>query len=286
MWPAWLAPILGRYSQAEPDRPGQQQEMRVVLCPELSGRFWVSRGQREPAVCVRRPGGWGRGRPPAGRLNNSDSLGKKGWGRGQPSGVRAAPAIGHLPCCRSQAFATAPGWCPKSPPGPAECWPASAQVSLSLSLQPWTLSPRAPLPSTRGGPALQSPHSSHSLRPQEDQRGAWGPATTCRASLFSPDETESQAAEVGGWPARALSHTVSIGRLQAKGRQQPGPGPCRALLGRRACGLFLLSDDTTQAAAVTYLCRPRARPQRQLCTLGSTPSPQGSPFPHPGSPGA
>ena len=226
----------------------------------------------------------GRGRPPVGRLNNSDSPGKKGWGRGQPSGVRAAPAIRHLPCSRSQAFAAAPGWCPRSPPGPAECGPASAQVSPSLSLQPWTLSPRALLPSTHGGPALQSPHSSHSLRPQEDQRGAWGPATTCRASLFSLDETESQAAEVGGWPAHALSHTVGIGRLQAKSRQQPGPGPCRALLGRGACGLFLLSDDTTQAAAVTYLCRPRARPQRQLCTLGLRALCPGEPLPPPWEP--
>ena len=57
-------------------------------------------------------------------VNNSDTWGKKGWGKGQPSGVQAAPAIGHLPCYRSQDFATAPGCCPGSPPGPAECWPA------------------------------------------------------------------------------------------------------------------------------------------------------------------
>ena len=92
-----------------------------------------------------------------------------------------------------------------------------------------------------------------------------GPAT----SLFSPDETASQAAEAGGGPARALERTVGIVRLQAKGRQQPGPS------GKRSGGLFLLSDNTTQAAAVTYLCRPRARPQRQLCTLRLCGPPQG-----------
>lgn len=99
------------------------------LCPELGGRFWVSQGQREPAVCVRGglEVGGGEGQQP-GRLNNPDGPGKKGWGRGQPRGVRAASAMGHLPCCRSQAFATAPGWCPRSPPVPAECWLRSARA--------------------------------------------------------------------------------------------------------------------------------------------------------------
>ncbi|CAM9366939.1 unnamed protein product [Rangifer tarandus platyrhynchus] len=49
MWPVWFAPVLGLYPWAEPDGPGLQQEMCIVLCPELSGRFWVSRGQRKLA---------------------------------------------------------------------------------------------------------------------------------------------------------------------------------------------------------------------------------------------
>ena len=70
--PCRLAPALGLRSRAEPDRPGQQQGMCGVLCPELSWRFWVNRGQCEPVVCGGRwkASGWEA-------VNNSDSPGKK-----------------------------------------------------------------------------------------------------------------------------------------------------------------------------------------------------------------
>lgn len=50
-----------------------------------------------------------------------------------------------------------------------------------------------------------------------------------------------------------LTARPGIVPLKAKGRQQPGPGPCQGPSGKGKHGLFLFSDNTTETAAVTYL---------------------------------
>lgn len=166
-------------------------------------------------------------------------------------------------------------------PAVPSLWPGSPWAPDPSAGQRWSGKPSACFPgiSSTGHPALgpgalqlsthrepcrdtgcglQGSPSPDGLRPWGG--GQTGPASSMRRCV-------SRWRQEGGPHSCSRPHSrlhASQGQGQTAAWPRPTPGP----FWETRHGLFLLSDNTTEAAAVTYLCCPRAMPQRRLCAPG------------------
>lgn len=132
----------------------------------------------------------------------------------------------------AQGPALAPGPCSSAPAGGPDERPRSAAWGVQGSPSPHALRP--------GGQSGRA----FSVRRRVSQRRQQGGPRSCPRPHSRLHASQGQG-QTAAWP-------------------RPTPGP----FWETGRSLFLLSDNTTEAAAVTYLCCPRALPQRRLCALG------------------